>query len=80
MDYDSMVNPSFNLTVFVQDSNPSHTDQATIEVFVTDYNDNAPVFMPNMHSFTLFENETVGTSLVKFRASDSDTGDNKKFS
>ena len=79
VDYDSMLTPFFNLTVYVQDSNPGHTDQAYIEIDVSDYNDNAPVFLPNMHSFNMFENETVGTSLVKFRATDSDMGVNKEF-
>ena len=47
IDYDLMPNPFFNLTVFVQDPDVTHVDTAHVEIRVTDYNDNAPVFVPS---------------------------------
>jgi len=79
VDYDSMLHPFFNVTVYVQDTDPSHVDTAHIEVRITDYNDNAPVFTPNSKTVTIFENVTVGTTLHRFTASDRDTGLNRIF-
>ena len=47
VDYDSLPNPFFNLTVYAQDPDPTHVDTAYVEIRVTDYNDNAPLFVPN---------------------------------
>jgi len=74
-----MLSPFFNVTVYVQDTDPSHVDAAHIEVRVTDYNDNAPVFTPNSKTVTIYENVTVGTTLHRFTASDRDTGLNRLF-
>jgi protocadherin alpha len=80
IDYDSPMNQQlFNLTVYVQDANTSHIDTAYIEVRVTDYNDNAPVFSPNQQRVTIYENATVGTTLTRFTVNDRDTGENKQF-
>lgn len=79
VDYDSLLDPSFNLTVYVQDPDTSHVDTAYIEVFVTDYNDNAPLFTPATQKVQLFENSSQATSLAKFSAQDKDTGVNKDF-
>ena len=79
MDYDVLLDPSFNLTVYVHDPDVNHLDTAYIEVFVTDYNDNAPVFTPAIQTVQVFENVTVGTSLARFNAFDRDTGVNKDF-
>ena len=79
MDYDALPNPFFNVTVYVQDTDSSHVDTAYIEVRVTDFNDNAPAFIPNSKKVTIFENVTVGTTLHQFSAADKDTGSNKLF-
>lgn len=47
VDYDSLSNPFFNLTVYAQDLDPTHVDTAYVEIRVTDFNDNAPLFVPN---------------------------------
>ena len=54
-------------------------DTAHVEVRVTDYNDNAPLFTPNSKTVTIYENVTVGTTLHRFTASDRDTGLNRLF-
>jgi len=79
VDFDSMARPFFNVTVYVQDIDATHVDTAYIEVDVTDYNDNAPVFTPNSRKVTIFENVTVGTTLHKFSANDRDMGVNRLF-
>ena len=79
MDYDTLVNPFFNLTVYVNDPDTTHRDTAYIEVYVTDFNDNPPVFHPNSQKVPIDENVTVGTSLARFTATDKDTGMNRQF-
>lgn len=79
VDFDSLPNPVFNLTVYVQDIDATHVDTAYIEIQVTDYNDNAPVFMPNSKKVAIYENVTIGTTLHKFLASDKDIGINQQF-
>jgi len=81
VDYDTLLRPIFNLTVFVNDplQDGTHEDVAYVEVRVTDYNDNPPTFQPPTHQVRVFENVKVGTSLARFKATDRDTGDNKKF-
>jgi hypothetical protein len=71
----------FNLTVYVNDpiQDGTHRDTAFIEVRVTDFNDNPPEFQPPTHQVRVYENVKVGTSLARFKATDRDTGDNKKF-
>lgn len=69
----------FNLTVFVQDSNPDHRDMAYIEVTVEDYNDNAPEFDQKVQTISHKENIPEGTSLWNCSASDKDDGANAEF-
>lgn len=79
IDYDSLLNPTFNVTVYVEDADTTHVDTAYVIVRITDYNDNAPVFNPNQQRVTVFENASVATTLYKFTATDRDTGINKQF-
>jgi len=79
VDYDSLLEPTFNLTVYVDDTDMTHVDIAHVQLRVTDANDNAPVFTPNQHRITVFENVSVATTLYKFVVTDRDTGVNKQF-
>ena len=79
VDYDTLVNPFFNLTVYVRDSDTTHVDTAYIEVYVTDFNDNPPIFVPNSQKVTENEDVAVGKSLARFSATDRDLGMNKQF-
>jgi len=79
VDYDSLLNPTFNLTVYVEDTDTTHVDVAYIELTVTDANDNPPVFSPNQQRVTIYENVSVATTLLKFTVNDRDTGINKQF-
>jgi hypothetical protein len=79
LDFDSLLRPFVNVTVYVQDTDPNHVDTAYIEVTITDFNDNAPTFFPNSNKVTIFENVTIGTTLYRFNAADKDIGVNKLF-
>ena len=79
VDYDTLLNPVFNLTVYVQDTDTTHVDVAHVELRVTDANDNAPLFSPNQQRITVYENVSVATTLYKFVVTDRDTGVNKQF-
>lgn len=64
--------------VQAQDSgNPSLSSTVTVYFNVVDLNDNAPLFDPMSYSDEVFENITVGTSILRVSATDMDSG---KFS
>ena len=67
----------YQLTVNASDSGiPSQTSSATVEIFIKDYNDNAPVL--NQSHVFVNEDEPVDTILFIFHASDKDSGQNGK--
>jgi protocadherin Fat 4 len=58
-----------------QDSGrPSLSSTLTVYFNVLDLNDNAPLFDPMSYSNEVFENVTVGTSVVTVSATDLDSG------
>ncbi|XP_060602144.1 cadherin-23-like isoform X2 [Ruditapes philippinarum] len=59
---------------------PSLTVTATVNVAVTNVNDNSPVFTGTPYSTNLAENEVVGTTVFQVAASDADTSDSISFS
>lgn len=80
IDYDTIANSFFNLTVVVSDPKGSeHSDTAYIEVSVEDYNDNAPQFDDSYIMMRVPENIPVETSLAEYHAIDIDSGINKEF-
>ena len=52
---------------------------ATVEVGVTDVNDNAPLFLPSFYAVVVEEFTPSGTSVLSVSASDRDSGINKNF-
>jgi protocadherin Fat 4 len=61
--------------VQAQDSGrPSLSSTLTVYFNVVDLNDNAPLFDPMSYSNEVFENVTVGTSVVTVSATDLDSG------
>ncbi|XP_078660403.1 protocadherin Fat 4-like isoform X2 [Branchiostoma floridae x Branchiostoma belcheri] len=48
-------------------------DTATVVVSVQDINDNPPVFTPDQYLSTIFENITIGTTVLTVNATDHDT-------
>ncbi|KAK0092521.1 hypothetical protein PV326_001229 [Microctonus aethiopoides] len=55
---------------------PENVDRKYLDICVTDYNDNPPVFLNPQHNTTIRvpENVTVGSSIIQVEAKDADTG------
>lgn len=63
----------------MSDPDTTHLDTAHIEVHITDFNDNPPIFVPNSRKINIEEDVEVGSALATFSANDKDTGLNKQF-
>ncbi|XP_069340551.1 protocadherin gamma-B1-like [Eulemur rufifrons] len=63
----------------VDGGDPVLTGTASIQIKVTDANDNAPVFSQDMYKVSLRENLPPGTSLLKVTATDQDEGVNAEI-
>ena len=76
LDYESV--KLYSLTVVATDMGQQRqqTGTAKIQVFVTDINDNEPVFETAMYSASVKENGEAITSLLQVLASDRDSGSN----
>ncbi|XP_041375475.1 neural-cadherin-like [Gigantopelta aegis] len=79
VDYEDVSQRFFNITVRVQDPEPSHYDEAYVQVTVIDFNDNEPKFSIPLQVKSVLENIPVGTSIAHFSASDKDSSINKEF-
>uniref|UniRef100_A0A8C7X481 Si:ch211-186j3.6 n=1 Tax=Oryzias sinensis TaxID=183150 RepID=A0A8C7X481_9TELE len=76
LDYERHSEQRFNLTLKVEDLDFSSLLQCGVEV--EDFNDHAPVFIPHFLSLApLPENISVGISVARLVASDSDSGQNR---
>ncbi|XP_027137362.1 neural-cadherin [Larimichthys crocea] len=76
LDYERHSEQRFNLTLKVEDLDFSSLLHCVVEV--EDYNDHAPVFIPHFLSLApLPEDISVGTSVARLVASDSDSGQNR---
>ncbi|XP_053979716.1 cadherin-23 [Hylaeus volcanicus] len=70
---------NYSLVVEVRDlGSPSNKDTSILNICVTDYNDNPPMFISPQHNTTIRvpENVTVGTQIIQIEAHDADTGPN----
>ncbi|XP_022254786.1 cadherin-related tumor suppressor-like [Limulus polyphemus] len=75
LDYEQVQHYIF--VVQAQDSGqPILSSTVTVYFNVQDLNDNAPLFDPMSYSNEVYENVTVGTSIVSVSATDLDSGDN----
>lgn len=64
------------LVVQAQDTGrPSLSSTVTVYFNVQDLNDNAPIFDPMSYSDEVFENITVGSSVLSVSATDQDSGE-----
>ena len=64
LDYESRKKYHFRVEVRDQGT-PSFKDRASVVVHVEDHNDNPPMFHPLSYTYTVSENVTVGTSLLR---------------
>ncbi|XP_032384242.1 protocadherin-10-like [Etheostoma spectabile] len=71
----------YDITIIAKDAGePALTSEKTISVFVSDINDNSPMFSVSPYSFYITENNPPGASLFSVRASDRDEGENALIS
>ncbi|XP_066446749.1 protocadherin gamma-B5-like isoform X19 [Eleutherodactylus coqui] len=59
--------------------NPIQTGTAIINIIVTDFNDNAPVFTQDVYKVSVRENIPVNSTILQVSASDEDEGVNAKI-
>ncbi|KAM8848083.1 uncharacterized protein ACB058_011870 [Synchiropus picturatus] len=72
---------NYDVTITAHDAGePSFSAKKTINVVVSDVNDNSPEFSLTPYTFYLNENNNPGASVFSVKASDSDEGDNALIS
>ncbi|XP_062870798.1 cadherin-23-like [Trichomycterus rosablanca] len=71
----------YNITVTCFDEGvPSLSSSASLRLHISDVNDNAPVFERNNYESYVVENNTPGLSILKLKASDTDSNQNARVS
>ena len=70
-DVDREMLDAYTLGVMATDGG-SRSTQSTVEISITDINDNSPVFNPLSYSVTVNENATINSTLVSVTATDAD--------
>uniref|UniRef100_A0A3B3D0J4 Protocadherin alpha-3-like n=1 Tax=Oryzias melastigma TaxID=30732 RepID=A0A3B3D0J4_ORYME len=74
---DREIRPHYDVTIIAKDSgDPSFTVEKTINVVVSDVNDNFPEFSMAPYTFYISENNIPGASVFSVKAFDRDDGDN----
>lgn len=74
---DREVSDSHEVTVICSDNGPQPlSTSVTFPIRVIDVNDNDPRFGQDVYSVEIFENNEIGTSLVRIAASDADVDNN----
>ncbi|XP_078810314.1 protocadherin alpha-3 isoform X16 [Oryzias latipes] len=69
--------PHYDVTIIAKDSgDPSFTVERTINVVVSDVNDNLPEFFMSPYTFYITENNIPGASVFSVKAFDRDEGEN----
>ncbi|XP_057188833.1 protocadherin Fat 1a isoform X3 [Triplophysa rosa] len=67
----------YTLTVLTSDNgSPARSSNATVNIDVSDINDNPPVFSQANYSIIIQENQPVGTGILKLTVSDRDASHN----
>ena len=77
LDFDTV--PLYNFTILASDSN-ENAGSATVEITLTDINDNDPVFDELFYNATIVENSARLTVVEVVRATDADSGSNRELS
>ena len=70
-DVDREMLDAYTLGVMATDGG-SRSTQSTVEISITDINDNSPVFNPLSYSVTVDENATINSTLISVIATDAD--------
>ncbi|XP_078201763.1 cadherin-23 isoform X2 [Callithrix jacchus] len=72
LDYESVDRYDFDL--FANESVPDHVGYAKVKIALINENDNRPIFSQPLYNISLYENVTVGTSVLTVLATDNDVG------
>ncbi|CAK6436391.1 unnamed protein product [Pipistrellus nathusii] len=72
LDYETVERYDFDL--FANESVPDHVGYAKVKIALINENDNRPIFSQPLYNVSLYENVTVGTSVVTVLATDNDVG------
>lgn len=79
LDYEGV--KDYFLTVLARDGGvPALSNQATVNISVTDYNDNFPVFGQQVYNTVVREDALVGDRIIQVMASDADSSPNAVLS
>ena len=70
-DIDRETLDAYTLGVMATDGG-GRSAQSTVEISVTDINDNSPVFDPSSYSITVYENVSINSALISVAATDAD--------
>ncbi|XP_039176462.1 cadherin-23 isoform X6 [Crotalus tigris] len=72
--------PRYVFSLFANESIPEHVGFARVKINLINENDNRPVFSQILYNVSLFENVTVGTTILRVLATDNDVGSYGKVS
>nr|XP_030131496.3 cadherin-23 isoform X1 [Taeniopygia guttata] len=72
--------PRYEFSLFANESVPDHVGFARVKINLINENDNRPVFSKVLYNVSLFENTTVGTTVLQVHATDNDVGTYGKVS
>nr|XP_030718382.1 cadherin-23 [Globicephala melas] len=72
LDYETVDRYDFDL--FANESVPDHVGYAKVKITLINENDNRPIFSQPLYNVSLYENVTVGTSVLTVLATDDDVG------
>ncbi|XP_073710550.1 protocadherin gamma-A4 isoform X1 [Misgurnus anguillicaudatus] len=73
--------PEYNITITATDEgSPSFSTNKTLNLKISDVNDNAPVFQRQSYTAYVMENNSPGVSVLSIKAHDKDSGNNARIS
>ncbi|XP_047681010.1 cadherin-23 isoform X2 [Prionailurus viverrinus] len=72
LDYETVDRYDFDL--FANESVPDHVGYAKVKIALINENDNRPIFSQPLYNVSLYENITLGTSVLTVLATDNDVG------
>ncbi|XP_030344443.1 cadherin-23 isoform X2 [Strigops habroptila] len=72
--------PRYEFSLFANESVPDHVGFARVKINLINENDNRPIFSKALYNVSLFENTTVGTTVLQVHATDNDVGTYGKVS
>ncbi|KAL3879578.1 hypothetical protein ACJMK2_031869 [Sinanodonta woodiana] len=75
--FDREKQSNYSVTITAMDAgNPERTGTLTMNVLITDINDNAPIFMQQEYNFSIPENLALESGILNVTATDADSGKN----